>query len=183
MSKIEEIRVAYIPRILRYVLIAESPPNDPYRFFYYPDVKQHDHLFLAVMKALYPEELKSYLLSGRITKIKVDLLKRFMFDGFYLMDLFDSASSIAKTPVDKAVSTLIESLERIASAQIPIILIKASVYDMLAKPLVKSGFANLLRERIPFPLYQWKSEFHIRFLRAIAEAGYSSGDKTGCSPP
>jgi hypothetical protein len=178
MRKIEESREAYKPNEINYILIAESPPNDSKRFFYYPDVKEHDYLFLAVMKALYPEMHNSYLLSGRATHIKVDLLRRFRSDGFYLLDLFESASAMNEVPVSQAVNTMIELLKRIATLKTPIILIKSSIYDILARPLAKSGFTNLVRERIPFPLYQWKSVFHTRFLQALAKAGYNLREST-----
>jgi hypothetical protein len=160
VRKIEESRKAYIPNVI-------------------PDVREHDHLFLAVMKVLYPELHDSYLSLRRATGLKADILSKFQSDGFYLLDLFESSSAINKTPTSQAVKTMIESMSRIATSETPIILIKASVYDILAKPLVKAGFTNLVRERIPFPLYKWVPVFHERFLRALSNAGYVPGGSAG----
>ena len=173
-DEIKRARKAYIPSEVKCILIAESPPSDPERFFYYPDVKEHDHLFLAVMKALYYEDYQKYMSSGRATNFKVKLLKRFQSDGFYLLDLFKSSSDISKVHKNQAVGGMIKSLRAVAVQDTPIILIKSTVYDILTDPLVEAGFINVIRERIPFPLYQWKSVFLERFSRALFKAGFKT---------
>jgi len=173
-SEIEKKRKAYLPEEVSWMLIAESPPSNPERFFYYPNVKEHDHLFLAVMQTLYPELYHSYMSSSRASHVKVNLLKRFQLDGFYLLDLFKSSSDISKVHKNQAVRRMIKSLRAVAAQDTPIILIKSTVYDILADPLVEAGFINVARERIPFPLYQWKFVFLERFSRALFKAGFKT---------
>lgn len=48
-------RNKYKPSHIKILLIAEAPPNNLDRYFYYEDVKSHDSLFLEIMGILYPD--------------------------------------------------------------------------------------------------------------------------------
>lgn len=170
MTEIEEIRRSYMPGEFKCILIAESPPDDPRRFFYFSDVKEHDHLFLAVMQTLYPQDYHEYMASRRETSMKISLLKRFQGEGFYLMDLYASSSDVHKLDDGLVAGEMIRSLSNLGASDISIIMIKANVYDTLVRPLSEAGFSRLVKIRIPFPLYQWKPSFDRLFSRALRVA-------------
>ncbi len=69
-KQLENARLKYKPVKIKYLLIAEAPPDSIERFFYYENVKSHDHLFLGVTEALYPELKDKYIKSRRDSKIK-----------------------------------------------------------------------------------------------------------------
>ena len=60
--QVAEAREKYRPEHVKCILVAEAPPASVDRFFYYPDVKQFDWLFLGVMEVLYPDEKLNYVL-------------------------------------------------------------------------------------------------------------------------
>lgn len=55
----------------------EEPSSDLWRFFYYPDVKEADYLFLGVTEPLYPELKREYIDKGRPRSLKENLLTKF----------------------------------------------------------------------------------------------------------
>jgi len=86
---VKSARMQYKPVKLKYLLVGEAPPESIDRFFYYPDVKRADHLFLGIMGVLYPELKQRYLLNCRPSGLKETILRRFQEDGFYLLDILD----------------------------------------------------------------------------------------------
>lgn len=55
-NKLEVARSKYKPRKIKYLLIAEAPPEESSnRFFYFEHVEIKDSLFLETMKVLYPD--------------------------------------------------------------------------------------------------------------------------------
>ncbi|MFA5659366.1 MAG: hypothetical protein WC900_08790, partial [Oscillospiraceae bacterium] len=73
IKKREESREKYKPEKIKYLLIAEAPPENLERFFYYSDVGEKDCLFLGIMEALYPSEKQKYLMN-RNPNLKEKLL-------------------------------------------------------------------------------------------------------------
>lgn len=69
-NQLENARQKFKPEIIRYLLVAEAPPDSLERFFYYENVRQHDYLFLGVAEALYPKHKEKFLLSGRSSEVK-----------------------------------------------------------------------------------------------------------------
>ncbi len=59
---------------------------------------------------------------------------------------------------------LVAEIEKICPRQI--LLIKASVYDALYKPLKKAGLP-VVEGRLPFPAFRWQSEFQNCFENLV----------------
>lgn len=78
LERLEKARMKYKPDIVKYLLIAEAPPDSIERFFYYEDVTEHDYLFLRVIGVLYPDIKSEYLGSRRNSKVKRRALMKFM---------------------------------------------------------------------------------------------------------
>jgi hypothetical protein len=138
----------YKPRHIKTLLIAEAPPCNLDRFFYFEDVKVQDSLFLEIIGVLYPEKKQRYLKSGRPAEGKMELLEMFAEDGFLLIDLYETP--IASVSGSEAVASLLSRLEKLIDKTTPIILIKTNVFD-LCYPVLKEKCYNLINERLPFP--------------------------------
>lgn len=133
-------RNRYKPTRLRCLFIAEAPPTDD-RYFYFDDVQTADWLFLGVMKVLFPDESASYT---RRPDQKRSLLKRFQDAGYWLLDAVDDplvGAPAAGLPLAhhlRQQSDLIRRLGQLMavgslSRRVPIVLIKATVYDAFTR--------------------------------------------------
>lgn len=83
MTWYDQLREEYRPDSIRYLLVAESPP-DPgsgcRRFFYSPDLSQHDNLYRGVAQAVFGLE------EDFDATRKVEVLQRLKAKGFWLID-------------------------------------------------------------------------------------------------
>src|SRR5690606_22746825 len=88
----EELRATYRPRVVRLLLIGESPPDpgDGARRFFYAPTLSHDNLYRGVAAAFYGTEL------GFDPSEKLAVLDRLRADGVWLIDAVDE-------PIDKPV--------------------------------------------------------------------------------
>ena len=163
----EEAQQCYRPDQLRCIFIAEAPPNDPERYFYFPDVIKHDDLFRGVIKAIYPDVSLS-----RDKHAKHKLLCKFKADGYYLIDLcLDPLEGTDAEKRDRrleAVQGLVDRLHEMRSEHLPIIIIKCPVYDLIYCRLCKDGFIYTCNERIEFPGSGQQSKFRKHFSDALA---------------
>jgi len=80
-KKLEEARTEFKPDKIKYLLIAQAPPDSIERFFYYTSVTNYDYLFLGVIGVLYPEDKKEFIESGRNADIKKSIMIKFKEDG------------------------------------------------------------------------------------------------------
>lgn len=170
--KLERARLRYKPDSVKYVLVAEAPPDSLERFFYFEEVRKHDYLFLGVAQALYPDLKEKFLLSGRSSDIKKQILDKFKGDGFYLLDLSDLPLSILSKPLESQLPLLIEKLRSLVQEDTKIILIKANVYDIAFPALKDVYFDNIIDVRIPFPGQGSQKRFQIEFKIALELAGH-----------
>ncbi len=76
-KQIEKARERYKPDVIKYILVAEAPPESLDRFFYFLNVKSSDWLFLGVMQTLYPLQKDKYILRKRDSALKENLLLQF----------------------------------------------------------------------------------------------------------
>jgi hypothetical protein len=157
----------YKPRQIRLLLIAEAPPCNLDRFFYFEDVKKQDSLFLEIMGVLYPNQKAAYLASGRDTEGKKDLLETFREDGYWLMDLSEVPPEVTGQPLESCVPDLLQRLQRLVSPDTPIVLIKANVYDLLYPVLSAKGY-RVIQERLPFPGSGQQRVFRDKLKKIIA---------------
>jgi hypothetical protein len=79
----EQAAARYRPQRTRVLFVAEAPPDSEDRYFYFEEVYDRDHLWLALMKALYGEEFHR---PARERTRKAYWLRRFQEDGCQLID-------------------------------------------------------------------------------------------------
>jgi len=168
-NKIEEAQEKYKPKKIKYLLIAEAPPENLDRFFYYSDVRKADCLFLGIMEALYPSE-KQHLLQ-RNPDLKEKLLLKFMGEGFYLIDLFDFPRSFYSKISSEITDHLIKKVKQLSTIETKVIIIKADVYDAVYSILSQNRI-NVIDKKIYFPSCSRQPEFQKQFKEALQEAGY-----------
>ncbi len=168
---ISKAREKYKPEKIKYLLIAEAPPDNLERFFYYPDVPSADYLFLGVISVLYPADKIEYLDNFRSPKLKETLLNKLKDEGFYLIDLLDVPKSYYKGILQNASYGMMEKIKKIADNDTRIILIKANIYDIMYKKLKTEGL-NVINKRIEFPASGNQKKFYVNFKDALIKAEY-----------
>lgn len=159
-------RNKFKPSRIRVLLIAESPPCNLGRHFYFEDVKVQDSLFLEIMGILYPEQKQQYLSSGRETELKTELLETFKEDGYWLIDLSEIPGRLYDGPLEDFLPSLLTRLEKNIDKSTPVILIKANVFDICYGPLLANGY-KVSPERLPFPGSGQQRVFREKFGKAL----------------
>lgn len=168
-KQLETARKNYKPEKVKYLLIAEAPPDNLSRFFYYESVINHDYLFLGIAQSLFPKLKSLYIESNRNPEIKELILKKFQQDGFYLLDLSPVPRSLLETSLSSQIHSLNQNIKNIINKETKVILIKTNVYDIAFETLNRN-FENVINCRIPFPGQGWQKEFQIRFKKALEMA-------------
>ncbi len=156
----------YKPRPIKFLLIAEAPPCNLDRFFYFEDVRKQNSLFLEIMGVLYPDQKAAYLASGRETERKQDLLETFRDDGYWLIDLSEVPPELTGESLASCVPNLLKRLQKHITQDTPIVLIKADVYDLLYPVLSEQGY-RVVAERLPFPGSGQQKIFREKFRKII----------------
>ncbi len=170
-KEIEKARKIYKPDKIKYLLIAEAPPESLDRFFYFSDVKTSDWIFLGVMQAIYPLKKEEYLSSKREPGLKEKLLIQFKEDGFYLIDLLDYPLSFYSGNLSNTTEDLLKKVKLLSNEITQIILVKVNVYDIAFSLLTEKGF-NVIDKRIYFPASGGQLKFQEKFKAALKEANY-----------
>lgn len=168
---LEKARQKYKPEKVKYLLVAEAPPDSLDRFFYYDSVRQHDYLFLGIAEALYPKLKEQFLLSGRSSEIKNIILQTLQKDGFYLLDLSELPISLLDTDLQSQLPSLVEKIYSVVDDNTQIILIKKNVYDV-AFYYLKQKFKNIIDQRITFPGQGGQRKFQDEFKEALKKVHY-----------
>lgn len=172
LKEIEKARLKYKPDIVKYLLIAEAPPNSLDRFFYFENVKKRDYLFLGIAQALYPKLKNKFLADGRNEETKKKILEKLKLDGFYLIDLSDLPLTLLEDDLKEQLPNLKEKIEKVIAVDSKIIIIKANVYDLAYQYLVSQEINNVVNRRIAFPSTGGQKKFQSEFSEALKEAGY-----------
>jgi hypothetical protein len=150
----EAARNKYKPEKIRWLLIAEAPPDSMDRFFYFDRVMEKDYLCIETMKVLFPGVLKDDFRTR-----KAQFLQWFKEHGFYLIDVLDcpiygdTRSRDRKELVLANRNSVLGKLEELNTSitnETRIILIKASVYE-LNDFLRDAGYNVANSNMIPFP--------------------------------
>jgi hypothetical protein len=153
----ERRRVAaekYRPREIELLLVAEAPPADLDRYFYFEDVHEHDALFRYVCRGV---------LGVEPTREKKAKLLRQMHDrGVFLIDLQEVPRD--GTPLTALVPALVERCQ--AAVPKRIILIKATVFDAAFAALRSAGLP-VINKRVPFPVSGQQRQFEAKFREAL----------------
>ena len=116
-------RNKFKPHDVKILLIAEAPPCDPDRYFYFEDVKKQHSLFLEIMAILYPEHKAAYLVSKRNAGLKHELLGEFQSDGYWLIDLSEVPHELTGEQPASNLPSLMERVKKIATKKTRIVLI------------------------------------------------------------
>jgi hypothetical protein len=175
VSVFEEARRQYLPQPVRLVFITEAPPPlGSGRYFYFPDVRKGDSLFLELMKVLFPEEVQAFDTVKALRAEKTYFLDRFREEGFYLTNAVDApqpdttARARVKTYQANA-GALIAQLDSIMRRETPVVFISAVAYEGSARALREAGFNVLNTERIEYPNSGQQLNFRRRLSRLLQE--------------
>ncbi|WP_143470529.1 hypothetical protein [Labilibaculum filiforme] len=169
LKQLESARNKYKPEEIKTLIVGEAPPDSIERFFYYEDVKKADYLFLGIIGVLYPSLKNQYMDSKRNPVIKEQILKKFVHDGFFLLDLFEFPVSMNTDTDNEAVNKLIIKIDGLGINKAPLVLIKANVYDTAFVPLRRKF--NVTDKRIDFPSCGNQQKFHDKFSEVIKRLG------------
>lgn len=178
----KQARESYRPSDIRWLLVAEAPPCDELRFFYYTDVGDHDSLFIETMDVIlgnrYPDLFRGEKRNtGEIRSRKQELLELFSREGFYLIDAVDRPITREEDNfkvVAARVPELAEKIDGLVSDRTKIVLIKASVYAIKGD-LESKGVRGIINEEmIPFPGSGQQKEFRKRFRHLLTNADRKS---------
>jgi hypothetical protein len=177
MENYEQIRQHYRPDVIKFLLIAESPPPpaaaEGSRHFYRTDrVRPDDRLFLNTVKALYPE-----LASKTDTEIeqnKEAWLRRLQTDGIYMIEALETSMrhEVSKKQrqenIRQALPRLVERVRELADDQTGLILIKSNVNDVAAGPLRQAGFKVLNDGLVDYPGHYNQAAYRQKLAKLVS---------------
>lgn len=120
----------YRPNRIRLLLIAESPPQDPARYFYFEDAKSADGLFDAVCEVLFEGERAD----------KPTALKELKRRGVFVVELKPD-SPRGESKLAPYVAPFLINLETLGPEQI--VLIGDEVYAAAHRAIEKAGLPGV----------------------------------------
>ncbi len=147
----------YRPDRIRLLLIAEAPPADPNRYFYFHEVNAHDSLFRHVIRSLLGVE--------PTRENKAELLAQLQQQGTFLIDL--KPDPVDSTSLNSYVPALMHRVQGLSPERI--VLIKATVYDAAYAALAAAGLP-VSSVRVPFPGSGQQTNFSQAFANAVRES-------------
>jgi hypothetical protein len=173
-----DARKKYRPNSIEWLLVAEAPPRDKSRFFYYPDVNKYDSLFIETIDVIfgdrYPDLFRGKRNTEEIRRRKKEFLEVFKQEGFFLIDAVDRPITDVEDNfkvVEEWVPELVEKIDDLASNGTKIVLIKASVYAIM-EDLESRGIRGIINEEmIPFPGSGQQKKFRERFRHLLDKYG------------
>lgn len=165
MNKLEELRrrrdraaARYRPEQISLLLVAEAPPREPDRYFYFEDVRTQDALFRYVARMILGEQ--------PTRENKSALLGKLRDRGVFLIDLM--LDPVDGSPLAHHVPRLADRCRALGPQAV--ILVKTTVYDAAYSALRRAGIP-VVDERIPFPGSGQQKRFEDAFRRALKKAG------------
>ena len=160
-----EAAESFRPAHVDCLLVAEAPPADKARYFYFETVATQDSLYLEVSKALFFS-----LDTQRLRANKARYLSRLHDQGMWLVDL---AEEPVPDPGGKPeyLTTWVDSLVERCRTIHPrrVILLASPVYDVAFQRLRDAG-VPVVDIRTPFPGSGRQKEFRARFWEALRVA-------------
>lgn len=153
----------YRPAEIAHLVVAEAPPDDLERYFYFEDVPKHDDLFRYVCLAILGEKPPRH---GKRAAL-AELYDR----GVFMIDLQEKTPRDT-TPLETFVPGLVKRCRALAPRRI--LLVKVTVFDSAYWALCDAGLA-VSSERIPFPNSGRQREFEEKFGRALLEIAEPRG--------
>ncbi len=145
IESVEGARVMYRPAEgIKVVFVAEAPPANPQRFFYFDKVDSHNSLFLALMRLLYDDAREEPMPANALPRMKCRLLTA-------------------------ALDSLIEKLHGLVNEETRIVLISSAVHSVCLAPLKTAGFNVINTEMIDFPASGRQAHFERKLGRLLGE--------------
>ena len=181
MSSYDDLRQQYKPDIVKWLLIAESPPpqadQPSSRHFYRADMeRKDDRVFTNTIKALYAEAAEKT--EAEIQPDKERWLRRLQADGVYMIEALQVSQRHQVTKgqrQDKIKQAVPELIERVRSLNpIGIILIKSNVFDQAAEPLRQAGFLVLNTELVDYPGHYNQRAYREKLSALMKSSGWQS---------
>ena len=164
----ERLRWAYKPDTVRYLLVGESPPDPrggPLRFFYSPQFRHPDNLYVSVVTAILGST--SYL------KDKSKNLSELQRQGWWLVDAVGfpingiKNETLRRAAIREGFRSLQVTLRRSdVRPAVGAIICMPRVFQELANPIRKLGVRVLHECPISFPIGEQRDAF-IQILRGI----------------
>jgi hypothetical protein len=151
------------------VIVAESPPKSG-KYFYNPEGKRGETLFLALMKQL-----------GISPASKAEGLRQFQEKGWMLVDATYQPVNDLNLNRDQIIEDdypkLHADLEKLTSGRsVSVVLIKANVCGILEPKLLAHGFKVINNGVvIPFPSHGQQKKFAEKFSAVLKAAGIETG--------
>lgn len=182
MNKYEQARQKYLPETIRVLFVAEAPPENERRFFYYEDVKDHDALFANLVRVLYPEYQSEH--GGVISDIRINkpgILERFKNDGYFLIDALSEPINLKLSSRERGKiiisrqQAILENIKKL-KPEVGVVLIKSTVFDSLHTYLINQGTHILNKNSVPFPSHGHSNGFRWRLHEALV----SNDEKYRC---
>jgi len=160
-----EAAAAFAPKRVQLLLVAEAPPCDTSRYFYFSDVPNHDWLYVYVCRGLFGE-----VEIADLRRRKRDYLRALCGNGVFMIDVAPGGMSSPKlAQLRPLVSDLVARCKAIKPEAI--VLIKSSVYDVAFEALRQAGLP-VVDERMPFPASGQQPAFLRGFAEALAETKF-----------
>lgn len=151
----------YRPDRIRVLIIAQMPPDELDRYFYFPTVSRADYLFQAVVPHLLGEPPARLDKRAQLAALREG--------GIFLIDLKPDPCDPA--PVDSFADDLVGRALELQPEHA--ILVKVDVYDAAFAKLRDAGVL-VVDSRLPFPSTGRQTEFATGFRAALATAGIHS---------
>lgn len=155
VARYERARARYRPERIRILFVAEAPPADLRRFFYFEDVEEHDWLFLGLIRWLYQEADEAEI--DEMRSRKREYLEKFREDGYYLVDARDvpmprgAKAAMKRQLLRDSLDQLEMNLRALVRDETRIVLISGRMYDVCYARLKGSGLNVINEEMIDFP--------------------------------
>ncbi len=177
ITQFEIARRKYRPDRVKFLLVAEAPPQlDSKRFFYFENVPAQDSLFIETIKVLYPQDCQDV---SSVRAQKRRFLERFMRDGFYLIDACEEpiakGASKAKQ-IESNLSSLLTKAGQFSGAKI--ILISATVYKGCCERMKEVGLNVINEALIDFPGSGGQVKFRNKITTLLRKHGYRAAYQT-----
>jgi len=152
----------YKPTQIKLLLVAEAPPCDLDRYFYFEKVDNHDWLFRYVWEGLTGEKPSRENKAAHLSALRDA--------GVFMIDLHeDNVSQPTMSQLAPQVPGLVERAAALKPKHI--ILIKSIVHDA-AYAALKAAQLPVIDERIPFPSSGQQKKFLETFRSALATARF-----------
>ena len=168
----------YQPKRTRILFVAESPPESADRYFYFDNVKGHDWLWIALMKALYPSE---WGCTKTERQRKPYWLAKFQKSGLRLVDAVKEplcgSAPIRVARIKASSATLISEIRSIEPDRI--VLIKKTVHEALFQQFRGAGFHVINETALPFPAAGQQKRFHDGVRHLIESGSLQIAPKSG----